>query len=62
MKPKEVKPEETKPNEYSSYFINGLAEIRKSSKPINPDEDLTYSFKGNTAPIRFNDFEAPMHF
>ena len=47
--------------EYSSYFINGLAEIRKSTKPINPDEDLAYIFKGNTAPIRFNDFKGPLH-
>ena len=61
VKPKEVKSEETKPLEYSSYFIKRLAEIRKSTKPIDPDEDLTYTFKGNTAPMRFNDFEVPMH-
>ena len=62
LKPKKVKSEKTKSTEYSSYFINGLAEIRESTKPINfHDEDLTYNFKGNTAPIRFNDFKGPMH-
>ena len=61
LKPKEVKSEETTPIEFSSYFINGLAEIRKSTKPIDRDEDLTYTFKGNTAAIGFNYFKGPMH-
>ena len=61
LKQKEVKSQETKPTDYSSYFVNGLAEIRKSTKPIDPDEDLPYTFKGNTASIRFNDFKDPMH-
>ena len=60
LKPKEVKLEETKPIEYGSYFIIGLAEIRKSTQPIDPNENLAYIFKGNTAPITFSDFEGPM--
>ena len=59
LKPKELKPKES--IEYDNYFINALAEIRKSTKPIDPDEDLTYIFKGNSAPISFNDFKGPMH-
>ena len=27
LKPKEVKPEETKPIRYDNYFLNGMAEI-----------------------------------
>ena len=27
LKPKEIKPRETKPNKYSDYFLNGLAKI-----------------------------------
>ena len=47
--------------EYDDYFIKGLAEIRKSAKPIDSNEDLTYIFKGNNPPISFNDFKSPMH-
>ena len=60
LKPKELKPKES--IEYDYYFINELAEIQKSTKPIDPDEDLIYIFKGNSAPISFNDFKGPMHF
>ena len=35
IKPKEIKPIETKPNKYGAYFIDGLAKIRESSKPID---------------------------
>ena len=34
LKPKEIKPKETKPNKYGDYFIEGLAKIRESYKPI----------------------------
>ena len=44
LKPKEIKPRETKSNEYRDYFLNGLAKIRKSFKPAN-FYDLTYNFK-----------------
>ena len=30
LKPKEIKPRETKSNEYGNYFINELSKIRKS--------------------------------
>ena len=35
IKPKEIKPIEAKPNKYGTYFIDGLAKIRESSKPID---------------------------
>ena len=35
LKPKEIKPIEAKPNKYGTYFIDGLAKIRESSKPID---------------------------
>ena len=35
LKPKEIKPRETKPNKYGDYFIDGLAKIRESYKPID---------------------------
>ena len=44
LKPKEIKPRETKPNKYGDYFIDGLAKIRESYKPIDFN-DLTYNFK-----------------
>ena len=51
LKPKELKPKEAKPTEYDNYLINGLAEIRNSTKTIYFD-NLTYNFKGpNIAPI-----------
>ena len=34
LKPKEIKPRETKPNKFGDYFIDGLAKIRGSYKPI----------------------------
>ena len=35
LKPKEIKARETKPNKYGDYFIDGLAKIRESYKPID---------------------------
>ena len=35
LKPKEIKPRERKPNKYGDYFIDGLAKIRESYKPID---------------------------
>ena len=35
LKPKEIKPRQTKPNEHSDYFLNGLAKIRESFEPID---------------------------
>ena len=41
LKPKEIKLRETKPGEYSDYFLDGLAKIRESYKPIDFN-GLTY--------------------
>ena len=41
IKPKEIKPRETKSNKYDNYFIVGLAKIRESID----FNDLTYNFK-----------------
>ena len=35
LKTKEIKPRETKSNEYSDYFLNGLVKIRESFEPVN---------------------------
>ena len=53
---KALKPKETKPIEYDNYFINGLAEIRDSTKTIDFDY-LTYNFTGDPAPIMFIGFK-----
>ena len=44
LKPKEIKLRETKPGEYSDYFLDGLAKIRESYKPIDFN-DLTYKIQ-----------------
>ena len=49
LKTKEIKPRETKLNEYSDYFLNGFAKIRESSEPVN-FYDLTYNFKDSKIP------------
>ena len=55
----EIKPRETKPNEYSDYFLNGLAKIRKSFEPVD-FYDLTYSFKDSKIPsVSFIEFKGP---
>ena len=54
-----LKPKEIKPNEYSDYFLKGLAEIQESFKPVNFD-DLTYNFKDSKIPsVDFIKFEGP---
>ena len=61
LKPKEVKPRETKPNKYGYYFIDGLAKIRESYKPIDFN-DLTYNFKDLRIPsVGFIKFKSPLH-
>ena len=61
LKPKEIKPRETKPNIYGDYFIDGLAKIRESYKPINFN-DLTYNFKDSKiTPVVFIKFKGPRH-
>ena len=60
LKPKETKPIEEKPYEYSSYFLNGLAKIRESNEPIDYN-DLIYYYKGNSAPKHFIEYKGTMH-
>ena len=59
LKPKEIKSINKKPNEYGDYFLDGLAKIRESYKPINFN-DLTYNFKDLRIPsVVFIKFKGP---
>ena len=59
LEPKEIKVRETKPNEYSDYFLNGFAKIRKPFEPVN-FYDLIYNFKDSTIPsVSFIEFKDP---
>ena len=60
LKPKEIKSEETKPIDNDDYYINKMVEIRDQSKNIDFN-DLTYIFKGKTAPTNFNGVKGPLH-
>ena len=60
LKPKETKPIEEKPYEYSSYFLNGLAKIRESNESIDYN-DLIYYFKGDSTPKIFIEYKGPIH-
>ena len=61
LKPKEIKPRETKPNKYGDYFIHRLAKIRESFKPVDFN-DLTYNFKHlRIPPLAFIKFKGPLH-
>ena len=63
LKPKEIKliktkPRETKPNEYSDFFLNKLAITRRSVEPVN-FYDLTYNFKDSSIPpVKFIEFKS----
>ena len=62
LKPKEIKPRETKPSKYGDYFIDGLAKIQESYKPIDLTYDLTYNFKDlRIPPVGFIKFKGPLH-
>ena len=58
LKPKEVKSEEKKPIDCDDYFINRMTKIRYQSKKIDLN-NLTYIFKGKTAPKNFIGFKGP---
>ena len=60
LKPKEVKSKETKPIDYDDYYINRMAEILGQSKKID-FSNLTYIFKGKTAPTNFIGFKGSLH-
>ena len=61
LKTKEIKPRETKPNEYGDYFLDGLAKIRESYEPIDFN-NLIYHFKDpDISSISFSRFRGLMH-
>ena len=61
LKPKKIKPRETKPNKCGDYFIDGLAKIQESYKPIDFN-DLNYNFKDlKIPPVGFVKFKGPLH-
>ena len=61
LKPKEIKPRETKPNKYGDYFIDGLTKIRESYKRIDFN-NLTYNFKDlKIPPVGFIKFKGLLH-
>ena len=61
LKTKEIKPRETKPNEYGYYFLYGLGKIRKSYESVD-FFDLDYNFKDLRIPsLSFSNFKGPVH-
>ena len=60
LKPKELKPNKTKPIECDNYFINGLLKIRDFTKTIDCS-NLTYNFTDDSVPISFIGFKGPPH-
>ena len=61
LKPKEIKPRETKQNEYSDYFLNEMIKIEESYEPID-FHYLTYNFKDLRIPsISFFKFKSPLN-
>ena len=61
LKPKEIKPRETKPNKYGDYFIDRLAKIRESYKTIDFN-NLANNFKDLKIPaVGFIKFKGSLH-
>ena len=56
LKLKEVTRDKTKPIEYNNYFINKLAKIQKSIKPVDFN-NLIYYYKGSNKPINFSEYK-----
>ena len=56
LKLKEITQNKTKPIEYNKYFIDELAKIQKSIKPIDYN-DLIYYYKASNKPINFNEYK-----
>ena len=59
LKPKEVKPEETKLIKYD-FYVDKMAVIQDLSKRNN-FYDLTYVYKSESAPISFIGFKDALH-
>ena len=60
LKPKEVKSKETKPIGYDDFYINKIPEIQDLSKQTDFN-NLTYIYKGKSAPVSFISFKGPLH-
>ena len=61
LKPNEIKPRETKPNEYGKYFLNGPAKISESYEPVD-FYNVTYNFEDLRIPsVSFSKFKGPLH-
>ena len=60
LKVKEIKPIETKPIDYDNYYIDGMVGIRNQFNKIEFN-DLTFFYKGSTAPMKFIGFRGPLH-
>ena len=61
LKSKEIKPKETKPNEYSGYFLIGSAKIPESFQPVD-FYDVICDFKDLKIPsVSFSKFKGPLH-
>ena len=59
IKPTKSKPRESNSGEYSDYFLNKLAIIRRSFEPVN-FYDLIYNFKDSSIPpVQFIEFKGP---
>ena len=59
LKPRKIKPRETKPGEYSDYLLNKLAIIRRSFEPVK-FYDLAYEFKDSNIPaVKFIEYKGP---
>ena len=60
VKLKEITRDKTKPIEHNNYFINELAKIRKSIKPVDFN-NLIYYYKGSNEPINFSEYKGMMN-
>ena len=60
LKVKEIKPMETKPIDYDNYYIDRMVGIRNQFNKIEFN-DLTFFYKGSTAPMKFIGFRGPLH-
>ena len=56
LKLKEITRDKTKPIEYNNYFINKLAKIQKSIKPVDFN-NLIYYYKGSNKPINVSEYK-----
>ena len=61
LNPKEIEPSETRPNKYNDYFLDEIAKIRKSCKPVDFNDSI-YDFKNSSIPsVSFIKFKDPLH-